>query len=430
MNLLLRDVEVAGRRVDVRVDGGRVAAIGPGLERDGDGVDGRGGALLPGLHDHHIHLLALVAARSSVDCARGLDGLRTAPGRWARGVGSPDPLDRHALDAVVPDRPVRVQHRGGALWMLNTMALAEVAHALDDSADVERDADGVPTGRLWRYDARLRAALDDPWPDLDGVVAELRGHGITGVTDATPDLAPTAVARLEALPLRVACLGAPGGSAPRKLLLRDHDLPSWDELRAVVAETHALGRPVAVHCVTRESLVLTLAVLEDVGPRPGDRIEHASVVPPEVVDRIVHLGLRVVTQPDLLRTRGDDYLRDVDPADLPDLYPLARLARAGVPVHVSSDAPFGDPDPWRAIRSAVERRTAAGVVIGVGETITARAALAGYLTDADGRPRRVQVGAPADLCLLHVPLETALADPGAGLVRRCLTAAREASPHG
>ena len=422
MNLLLRDVEVAGRRVDVRVADGRIAAIGAGLDGAGDVVDGRGGALLPGLHDHHLHLLALAAARSSVDCAHGLDGLRTAPGRWVRGVGSPDSLDRHALDAVVPDRPVRVQHRGGALWMLNSMALTEVAPALDDSADVERDADGVPTGRLWRYDARLRAVLDDPWPDLDGVVAELSGYGITGVTDATPDLAPAAVARLEALPLRVTCLGAPDGPAPRKLLLRDHDLPSWDDLLTAVAETHHAGRPVAVHCVTRESLLLTLAVLEDAGARPGDRIEHASVVPPEVVDRIAGLGLRVVTQPDLLRTRGDDYLRDVDPADLPDLYPLARLTRAGVPAHVSSDAPYGDADPWRAIRSATERRTAAGVVIGAGETIPARSALGGYLTDAEGRPRRVEVGAPADLCLLHVPLGAALADPDASLVRQAVVA--------
>src|ERR671916_1771459 len=66
--LVFRDVDVDGRRVDVRVVGGRVAGVGPGLApAPGTAVvDGGGGALLPGLHDHHLHLLAAAAARRSV----------------------------------------------------------------------------------------------------------------------------------------------------------------------------------------------------------------------------------------------------------------------------------------------------------------------------------------------------------------------------
>ncbi|MCW2607383.1 MAG: amidohydrolase, partial [Frankiales bacterium] len=68
--LLLRDVEVESARTDVLVRDGRVARTGSGLEADGaDVVDGRGGALLPGLHDHHVHLLATAAAAASVDCS-------------------------------------------------------------------------------------------------------------------------------------------------------------------------------------------------------------------------------------------------------------------------------------------------------------------------------------------------------------------------
>lgn len=449
MSLLFRDVEVDGCRVDVRTAGTRVSELGTRLPTDGSQVvDGRAGALIPGLHDHHVHLLALAAAATSVNCAppavRTADQLGTAlsaapaEGAWVRAVGYDEsvagPLDRHVLDRLAPGRPVRVQYRSGALWVLNSLALAQVRHVLDGTADVERDERGEPTGRLWRYDARLRPALPKAAPDLATVGRRLAGYGLTGVTDATPDLDDEAVALISealcggTLRTHVSLLGAPTGAllpaglsaGPRKLLLRDHDLPTYDELLAEIAETHARGRPVAVHCVTRESLLLTLAVLDEAGPLDGDRIEHAGVVPEGIGSWIASQGLRVVTQPDFLRTRGDDYLRDADPQDLPWLYPWAALMAAGVRTVGSSDAPFGALDPWQVMRSAVWRTTAEGRVIGPGERVDAATALAGYLSrpeDPGGPVRRVAPGARADLCLLRQPLDAVLADPDAGQVR-------------
>ena len=81
----MRDVEVEGRRVDVRIENGRIAALGPGLEADAGArvIEGRGGALLPGLHDHHLHLLAWAAALASLPC------------------GPPDVRDERALGAAL-----------------------------------------------------------------------------------------------------------------------------------------------------------------------------------------------------------------------------------------------------------------------------------------------------------------------------------------
>lgn len=409
MSTLLIDVEVEGLRVDVRVLGGRVSEVGVCLARhDDEVVDGAGGALLPGLHDHHLHLLALAAARTSIDCRGGLDVLASAPGDgWVRGVGLEDSVDRHVLDTVVAGRPVRVQHRSGSLWMLNTVALRLVEHVLDSTADVERDAGGSPTGRLWRYDDRLRPALPDAELDLEALGRELASFGITSVTDATPGL--ETFAGVERLPQHVTFLGR------RKLLLRDHDLPPYDELCALIADRHREGLPVAVHCVTRESLLLTLAALDEVGRLPGDRIEHAAVVPPDVVERL--RGLRVVTQPGFLADRGDDYLRDVHPDDLAHLYPYAGLLAAGVDVVASSDAPYGPVDPWAVLRAARDRRTPSGAVVGVSERVAVRTALAGYLTDARGMPRRVAPGAVGDLTLLTVGLAEAMVEPARERVR-------------
>ncbi len=111
-----------------------------------------------------------------------------------------------------------------------------------------------------------------------------------------------------------------------------------------------------------------------------------------------------------MHERGDAYLKDVEPAESPWLHRGRAFLAAGVPLAAGSDAPFGDPDPWRAMRAAVERRTAAGVSLGAEERLAPEEALDLFLSPADapGAPgRRVVAGAPADLCLLDRPWKAA-----------------------
>jgi predicted amidohydrolase YtcJ len=440
--LLIRRAELDGRPADVRVRAGLVAEVGDLRPEDGEPViDARGGALLPGLHDHHLHLLSLAAASASVRCGppevTDLDGLarvlRAAPGNgalgngnpgtWVRGIGYHESvagiLDRHALDRLVASRPVRVQHRGGALWMLNTRALAELG-LLAEHDD----------GRLWRNDALLRERLGEQRPpDLAGVGRRLASLGITGVTDATPELSDDAVRLLTgaALPQRLHLLGAQASAplgprvttGPWKILPPDHEPPDFGALLAEVTRVHATGRPVAIHAVTRESAVLALVVLDQAGTLPGDRIEHAAVIGRDLLPMLARLAPVVVTQPGLAAERASQYRRDVPEADQPDLYRYASLLDAGIRVAPSSDAPFASEDPWRVIAAAATR------VLAPAERITPRQALDGLLTPLDdpgGPPRRVTVGAPADLCLLHVPLAEALSSPDAAVVAATLCA--------
>lgn len=440
--LLVRCGELAGRLTDVRVADGYVTATGTLRPEPGETVlDAAGGAVLPGLHDHHLHLLSLAAARESVVCGppavadlAGLGmALRAAPGDWVRGVGYHESvggvLDRVVLDRLAPGRPVRVQHRGGALWMLNSRAIAELR--LREEPGVERGPDGEPTGRVWRADALLRERLGTPpSPDLAAVGRRLAALGITGVTDATPGLDDGTVALLAggALPQRLHLLGAPADAVlpervtvgPHKILPPDHVSPDWAALHAEITAAHAAGRAVAIHSVTRESLVVSLALLAEAGPLPGDRIEHAAVVGEDVLPLLAEAGPVVVTQPGFVAERGEQYRCDLPEPEHGDLYRYASLLRAGIRVAPSSDAPFASEDPWRTIAAAVHRRTAEGAVLGERERMEAGRVLAGMLTPLDdpgGQPRRVEPGVPADLCVLHVPLREALREPGAGLVR-------------
>src|SRR5207245_3168952 len=128
-------------------------------------------------------------------------------------------------------------------------------------------------------------------------------------------------------------------------------LPPLDQVVDWIGRAHAADRPVAVHCVTREAVVLAVAAWHDAGAVAGDRIEHASITPVELIAELAALGIAVVTQPAFVSARGDAYLRDVEPVDVPDLYRCASLRAGGVEVGGSTDAPYGPADPWVAVRT-------------------------------------------------------------------------------
>jgi predicted amidohydrolase YtcJ len=429
--MLIRRAELNGALCDLSIAHGRIARIAKRLaRRTGEPVlDAGGGAVLPGLNDHHLHLAAAAAARDSLPCgppevedAAQLAARLVAavgPG-WLRGIGYHDsvagPIDRHWLDRHSPDRPVRIQHRSGRLWILNSAALALVAA---EDAPLERDEHGF-TGRLYDADGWLRERLGGSPPDLAALSLALAAEGVTGVTDATPrnDAAAyegfAAAQASGALRQRLLVMGdasldpVPPGPGPIargswKLHLHDTDPPDYDGIVADFRRSHAAGRTVAVHCVTEAELVLATTALAEAGAVPGDRIEHASVTPPALLPILKELGVTVVTQPNFIRERGDAYRAEIAADELPWLYRGRSFQAAGIPLAAGSDAPFGQPAPWLAMQAAVNRRSLQGHVLGRDEALSPEQALALFLGPLDapgGPPRRVALGAVADLCLL------------------------------
>jgi predicted amidohydrolase YtcJ len=389
-------------------------------------LDLEGRPLIAGLVDQHSHLRALAASWESVDVSpEGLHlagGLSSAlargrarrPTGWLRAVGydtvASGLLDREALDAAGAG-PVRVQDRSGVMWVLDTAGLEAVlpAERADWPSGVETDAAGRATGRLFRLDEWLRRRVPSALPGLEPVGRWLAGRGVTTVVDASATNGPAELEHLAAagLPQRLVAMTADAKTTgraglvlgPVKVMLDDTSLPSLDALTARVAGAHAAGRAVAVHCVTTVQLVLALSA----GLRRGDRIEHGSVIPDDVVPLIAHRGVVVVTQPGLVRSRGDRYLREVDEHEVDSLYRLGTLHRAGIPVAIGTDAPYGPPDPWIHVAAALDRRTAAGTLVGVDEEVGLAMALSLLQRDplAPHRPARpLSPGGAADFCVL------------------------------
>lgn len=402
--LIQRVTLLDGTAADIRV-GEQIVDVGDLKPDKGEQVfDAAGGTVIPGLHDHHVHLRSAAAALMSArvgpaevkgraDLARALAEAPVGGDGWIRAVGYHEavagPLDRHVLDEVSPERPVRVQHRSGVLWTLNSAGLARVG--LTDH----------PDGRLRSGDRTWSDTLQRNESGLAEVSRRLGEYGVTGITDATPDFEVSDIVKLmEAhrhgeLRQRVYCL------APGKKILHDGDL-DLDALTAWMAERHAADAPVAVHCVTAAQLVVTLSALRAAGTHPQDRIEHAAVVPDDSMADLAKLGVTVVTQPNFVDERGDQYLTDVPDAEQHELWRLDSLMQAGVKVALSTDMPFGEGNPWATMRAAVHRTTAGGAVLNPDECVSAREALTMFFGKSvdPTSPRAIQPGQPGDLCVL------------------------------
>ncbi len=431
----------------VAVKDGRIQAVGghPSLSKlrgpRTQVIDCHGGALLPGFHDAHCHLLSLASSLTSIDCgptnASTIPELihllrraakRLPPDRWVKARGydhlrlgeKRHPL-RGDLDAAVPRHPLRLEHRSGHATVLNTRAmqlLGITRHTPDPPQGViMRDAAGDPTGLFLEMSAHI-SELAAPYRDqdelLDGVARAnslLLSRGVTSIQDAGPDntldrwrLFQSLKQEARLVPRITMMVGrrhAPhfieqglvtgsGDDALRigavKFMLTlttGHLYPSIEDL---APETYALSRAgfqLAFHAVEEEAII---AAARLIAATPASalrhRIEHCSEGTPSALAQVRQSGAIVVTNPGFIYHRGDAYLSSVSPRLLPCLYPLASLAASKIKWAASSDAPVSPPDPLTAIYAAVTRRTGSGEPLGRDQAIPVVDALAAWTSGA------------------------------------------------
>lgn len=167
-------------------------------------INAGGAAIIPGIHDFHLHLVGMARARRDValDHARSPADVAaqiaaTGTSDWITGRGWHEEAlrgDLSAVEAATGGRPTLLgSHDGHSAWAsAAALALAGITTISEDppGGRIERDAGGAPTGilretamdRVSAIAERLAgAALSEA---LAETIAELAAFGITGATDA------------------------------------------------------------------------------------------------------------------------------------------------------------------------------------------------------------------------------------------------------
>ncbi len=198
----------------VALSGDRIAAVGSTSEirarisPQTRVIDARGGMVVPGFIDSHVHFLAgglnltSVRLRDAHSPAEFISRIKAfaatvAPGRWITG-GEWDHQNwggelpqRSWIDSVTPDNPVWISRLDGHMALANTAALraAKVPMSGGDVAGgtIVRDASGKPSG-IFKDNAQdlIDRAVPDPAPAeldraLDAAMTYANANGVTSV---------------------------------------------------------------------------------------------------------------------------------------------------------------------------------------------------------------------------------------------------------
>ncbi len=200
------------------IRGGKIVALGSTLEVSGlagpstEIIDAKGRLVLPGFHDTHLHvqdggqhfvvsadLSTAINPDEVASIMRDFAATHAQPwvygGFYYSGVLGEHNLDRHVLDAAVPDRPCFIMASDGHNGCINSKAIEAVGLTREtpdpENGHFVRDASGEPTGLLYEratswVDDRMPPFAEETW--VDGVKfaqAHANRHGITSLLDAS-----------------------------------------------------------------------------------------------------------------------------------------------------------------------------------------------------------------------------------------------------
>lgn len=395
--------------VDVHLAGGRIVDVAPAgaMPHRGAVLHADGGWLVPGLWDHHVHLVqwALTAQReplhragSAAEAARAMAAAPVLPDGRRVGVGFRDALWRDIptldlLDAATGEVPTYLVNADLHSVWLNSAALRREGLEPDESGvlreerafEVSRRLNAVGDAVTDRLVAQAAAAaarrgvvgvvdLDMAWneaswarrltagfdalrvrfgiypADLDrAIAAGLRtGDGVRGATSGLVRVGALKVITDGSLGTRTAaCSHAyPGGA--------DHGVLTVEPAALVELMTRATaaGLDCAIHAIGDVANAHALDGFAASGAT--GTIEHAQLVAHADIPRFGRLGVAASVQP----------AHAVDDRDLTDTlwaaqtaqpYPLRALADAGANLLFGSDAPVAALDVWATMAAAVFR---------------------------------------------------------------------------
>jgi hypothetical protein len=403
-------------------------------------------SVLPGFNDAHAHpvvsgvehLRKVACDKDSIEkiqAALHQRASQTAAGQWVLGFlyddgKTPRPLNRHDLDAAVPDRPALVQHRGGHTAFVNSIAL-QLAQVNDQTPDppggrFEHDTAGHLTGfvgdaamqvffkliseKNTREDYRQGAAL---------ISKLFTSKGVTSACDA--DASPEAVQGYQdardagELGMRVYChvaarsldhfmaagihtgfgdewvrIGgvkqyADGSISERTAWLSQPyigisnnyvglQLSSRDELYETGRKAHAAGWQLATHANGDVAIDRILGVYEQIQKEipkkdPRFRIEHCTLLTDTLIQRM--RALQVIPAPFSCYVYfHGDVMHFYGQERTKNMFPMRTFLDAGLRPTDSSDYTASPSHPMMWLQSQLTRTDIQGNVWGANQRIT------------------------------------------------------------
>ena len=431
-------------------------------------IDCQGKTVVPGFNDAHCHifsfirnLLSLDLSPSSVSSIAEIKAAirqrvqNTSPGKWLNADGYNEFYlaekrhpNRWDIDEVAPKHPVILAHRSLHACVLNSLALSLAGITIETPDPVggliDRDLNtGEPTGLLFEMLGYIREKVAPPLTEeelAEGMTLASQhylAYGITSLQEATVTnglsewqifhqfkdklksrvymmFGIDALSQFQEVGL---AMGA-GDSQLRlggvKVMLHEATgqlQPSPAELNEQALSVHRAGFQLAIHAVEPSTVEAAIAALEYAhshSPQAGrrHRIEHCSVCPPQLLERLSKLRAVVVTQPPFIYYSGERYLATVPANQLPWLYRIKSFLDSGLVVAGSSDSPVVPDNPLVGIYAAVTRKAESGQQLLPQECILAEQALALYTINAayasfeEGVKGSITPGKLADIVVL------------------------------
>lgn len=397
-------------------------------------IDCGGKTLLPGFIDPHIHFYAFADSILSLNLSpqnnvRSIADIQsqlrkrivaTAHGEWISAKGYNEFYlaekrhpNRWDLDRAVSTHPVKLTHRSGHAHVLNSLALqlTGITKTTPDPPGgiIERDFDTAePTGLLYEMGDFLAKKI--PPPDAEQFEVAVKSAdrkliclGITSIQDASARngldhwhafeswvekgsintrltmmigldafdhdgvssfVSPLDIHRLRFGGVKVILDETTGRLHPHQQLLNEK-----------VLKIHRAGQQAAIHAIEETAIASACSAIEyalQKHPKVDHRhrIEHCSVCPPQLAERLNAAGIHVVTQPAFVYFNGDRYLKTVPRQQLKHLYAFKSLMAKGIAVAAGSDCPIVPPDPFAGIYAAVCRHSETGDTVGKDEKIS------------------------------------------------------------
>ena len=446
-------------------------------------IDAEGMTITPGFIDAHSHpagagvneLVQVNADLRSVSAIAGALRARadaTPQGQWIRAFKYDDtklsegrPINRFDIDALVPDHPVAISHRGGHTSVYNSMALA-MAGVTSETPDPPggrfyRDSNGALTGLVA---GPARSVFNSLIPSdstreqrKDGVklITELMTKsGLTSVhqTGASRnDMLAYQDARAEGnmrfrmylfprgqlfndlvnagvrsgmgdevFRIGAVKFTADGSASERTMRMStpfegrpdDYGLlyMTEEEIHESVENAHRNDFQVAIHAngdVTIEMVLNAYQRVQELWPRknPRHRIEHCSLVNPELLTRIKNLGVIPAPFYTYIHYHGNKWV-EYGEEKMRWMFAHRSFLDYGIPVAPASDYTPGPYEPMMAIQSMVTRKDFDGRIWGPNQRITIDEALrictmnGAYASFEEDIKGSISVGKLADFVIL------------------------------